>query len=81
MLQALEQESTSRSRLTAANSRKPAVRPGWKAGKDARAGECTAYTAEANCLTNHLGHCGTDAECTRQITARRDTKRTQGTCA
>ena len=56
-------------------------RPGWRAGKNARSEECTAYAAEAACLTSHLGDCGTDAECTRQITERRDNKRARGNCA
>ncbi|SRR6266436_3899301 len=52
-------------------------RPGFKAGKNARAEECTAYRAEAACLTNHFGDCGGDATCTSQTTSRRDTKKQQ----
>ena len=52
-------------------------RPSYKAGKDARAEECTAYRAEAACLTSHLGDCGADAACTSQTTSRRDTKNSQ----
>lgn len=52
-------------------------RPGFKAGKNARAEECTAYTAEVACFDAHLADCGGDAECTRQIRARRATKQGQ----
>jgi hypothetical protein len=52
-------------------------RPNFKAGKDPRAEECTAYTTEVACLTSHLADCGADAECTRQITDRREVKRGQ----
>jgi hypothetical protein len=54
-------------------------RPNFKAGKNARAEECTAYRAEAACLTSHLGDCAADAACTSQTTSRRDTKNSQAT--
>ena len=52
-------------------------RPGFKAGKNARAEECTAYRAEVACFDARLNDCGSDATCRSQIQARRATKQGQ----
>jgi len=52
-------------------------RPGFKAGKTARAEECTAYRAEVACFDAHLADCGGDADCSTQIRDRRAVKQGQ----
>jgi hypothetical protein len=52
-------------------------RPGFKAGKNARAEECIAYKAEVACFDAHLVDCGDDADCKTQIRDRRATKKGQ----
>jgi hypothetical protein len=52
-------------------------RPGFKAGKNARAEECIAYRAEVACFDAHLTDCSGDAACESQIRARRITKQGQ----
>jgi hypothetical protein len=52
-------------------------RPGYKAGKDARAEECIAYRAEVACFNARLTDCGDDADCQSQIRARRGIKQGQ----
>jgi hypothetical protein len=52
-------------------------RPGFKAGKNAKAEECIAYKAEVACFDAHLTDCGDDAECKKQIQDRRAIKQGQ----
>jgi len=52
-------------------------RPSFKAGKNAKAEECTAYTAEVSCFDSRLADCGGVAECEAQVKARRATKKGQ----
>jgi hypothetical protein len=52
-------------------------RPGFKAGKNAKAEECTAYKTEVACFDSHLADCGDDAECKKQIRDRRGVKQGQ----
>jgi hypothetical protein len=52
-------------------------RPSFKAGKNAKAEECSAYTKEVACFDAHLADCGDDETCKTQIRARRATKKGQ----